>query len=42
MSDEDEEELDLEPRCIECGCGLFTEEHAFDCSFVDDDEEEDE
>lgn len=33
---------DPEPLCAECGCGLFTEEHAFDCSYGDEEENEDE
>lgn len=26
------------PRCSECGCDLFTDDHAFDCSLGDEEE----
>lgn len=38
--DVDADEDDDEPRCAECGCGLYTEDHAFDCSYGDDEENE--
>lgn len=39
--DEDElDEDDGDPECSECGCDLFTEEHAWDCSHYGDDDEE--
>lgn len=34
---DDTEEGD--PECAECGCDLFTEEHAWDCSYGEDDDE---
>jgi len=47
--DFDEDELDEEdfdetdPVCSDCGCDLFTEQHAWDCAFADDDfDDEDE
>lgn len=43
--DFDEDELDDEdgdPECSWCGCDLFTEEHEWDCPYVDEDEDDDE
>lgn len=38
-----EADEDEEPRCAECGCGLFTDEHDPLCSYGDDEaNEEDE
>jgi hypothetical protein len=34
--DEAPEGDDDEPRCSDCGCCLFTEEHAYDCSIGDE------
>ena len=42
--DFDEDELDdddADPECPECGCDLFTENHAWDCSYGDEDDDED-
>jgi len=41
IEDEPEDE-DEEPRCAECGANLYSDEHAWDCSYRDDDEEDDE
>lgn len=32
---------DDEPRCAECGAFLYTELHVWDCSYGDEDEEDD-
>ena len=40
--DFDEDELDDDdPSCPECGCDLYTEHHAWDCSYGDDEANED-
>lgn len=39
--DIDERDDDEEPRCPECGCGLYTDEHDWDCSRGDDEAGED-
>ncbi len=40
--DYDEDDPDDVPQCPDCGCDLYTENHAWDCSYADDDDLEDE
>ena len=37
--DFDEDELDDDPACPECGCDLFTEDHDWDCSYYGEDDD---
>lgn len=32
---------DQDPICSDCGCDLFTENHSWDCAFVDDNDNDD-
>lgn len=36
----DEEDSDEEPQCAECGCDLYSGEHDWDCSYGDDEAED--
>lgn len=38
----EDDDDDPEPMCAECGCNLFSDEHAFDCSYGDEEANEDE
>jgi hypothetical protein len=42
MNEPEIEDDDPEPTCAECGRGLYTEEHDYDCSYGDEEEDDDE
>jgi hypothetical protein len=37
--DDDYDDCEEDPRCPECNCSLHTDEHEWDCSYTDDEDD---